>query len=784
MIRRGLSLGLTLLFVLPAGAGTPTRIQLVGEIPSFVLETRDASGTISGEVDGIAADGLAGGSPQGGRVGAKLRLSIPEGAGVVAWGHLDGEGLFVEGLPGSGAEGHYRAATPGAASDRHFEPPVEFDLTGTSDAPQRTINLAVSVERPQGGDLVLSKSVVLVKPPVVLVHGINSGPTAWTGFQSAFRNSLGFKTFAVDHSGGSYNSGAPTWGGNGDIHDSYAYVRGGVAGGTGVAEALDRFRSGHATAHPGLKIAVQKADIVASSYGGLLARWYVEQASDYADDVRKLITMGTPHRGAPITNLNAHAVDDPIIANADSQFLSPVVSVAGTLQLIDDLGFIRWLDGGSPAGVVPALQVMTVGSQVLEQLNGPTAFHDDVAYGAIVGTDEQIDFVLIPLINVHYDLEPTVGILAGQKSYFPWIRVLDAGPAESDAVVPVWSQTLPARSTTFPFDHISYHDSASVQNTISIWLQDSSLPRGAAHRSAFLSEVVPEEASRGNAYVGSVLLGTESVGGGLVDESIVHVTLSGPSLSSAGGLPVLGTGGGIVTATMTGMARAGAPGVTQVETLTLVDDDLFDTMLDVVTVDLDPGATPAGQLFPFTVSATFGRDQSASLLGPDGSLANFFGGEVWSIGYEIAGQPDFAQSPWTDIDFPVFVLPPPFVPEEGAPFRVGPAPGSPFTLEGGVHATGSGEGPQLVTVSLYEDNFFSDTLLEQRTFPVVRPPNSFAGALIPYSEPGFFLFKNGSGQVAGNAASSGETTATVYQRLSQPGASNPNSNNVTVGVQP
>ena len=187
MIRRGLSLGLTLLFALPAGAGTPTRIQLVGEIPSFVLETRDASGTISGEVDGIAADGLAGGSPQGVRVGAKLRLSIPEGAGVVAWGHLDGEGLFVEGLPGSGAEGHYRAATPGAASDRHFEPPVEFDLTGTSDAPQRTINLAVSVERPQGGDLVLSKSVVLVKPPVVLVHGINSGPTAWTGSSSWWR---------------------------------------------------------------------------------------------------------------------------------------------------------------------------------------------------------------------------------------------------------------------------------------------------------------------------------------------------------------------------------------------------------------------------------------------------------------------------------------------------------------------------------------------------------------------------------------------------------------------
>ena len=69
------------------------------------------------------------------------------------------------------------------------------------------------------------------------MHGISLSPASWTGFEAEFRNNRGFKTFAVDHAGGAYTSGAPTWGGNGDVHDSYAFVRGGMAGSVGVAEA-------------------------------------------------------------------------------------------------------------------------------------------------------------------------------------------------------------------------------------------------------------------------------------------------------------------------------------------------------------------------------------------------------------------------------------------------------------------------------------------------------------------------------------------------------------------
>ena len=767
-------------------AGAATRIQVVASLPNIGFSVEDESGDIVGEVDGVATDALAGTGPGNVIVGAQLHLTLSGSSDDVIWGHINGAGSFEAGLPVSDADGTYHKPFPGAKYQELYTPPLEFDTTGPNTAADRPVEVAVLIEAASDCDIVVSKSIDLVKPPVVMVHGINGNASTWTAFEAEFRNNRGFKSYAVDHSGGSYNSGAPDYGGNGDIHDSYAYVRGGVPGEVGIAEALDRFRTGHATAHAGKKIAVQKADVVGSSYGGLLSRWYIEQAIDYDGDVRKLITLGTPHRGSPVTNMNVQTLVDPVIAAADCQFFSPFLSMEGTLETIDAFGFIRWKDGEVPEDVVPALRVMTHESEVLGVLNGTAPFRDDVAYGSIVGTDNQINFLLIPLLNLFYDLEPTRGLLTAQKRYFPWMPILDSGIGDSDAVVPTWSQTLPARTTNVPFDHLSYHDSTSVQNTVAVWLQDSTLPRGDVHRPAFLAQVIPDAASRDNAFVGSTLIGNQSVGGGLEHDAIVQVEFSGPTLGSNGGLSQLDSKGGIVTATMTGMARVAVAGTAQVETLTLVEDDLLDSTLDIVSQSIHPGTTPVGQLFPFSIDAVMARDQSASILGPDGSATNFVGGEVWSVGYEITGHPDYGQSPWTDIDYTSFALPTIYVPSESEPFIVGTSPGSPFTAEGGVHATSGGGGIQIVNSELWEDNFLADTLLEDRTFNVAMPADTFSGALMPYAEPDWFLFKNGSGNVQGASGnSSGETSATVYQFLNQTlGYSFPSSSNVTVNVAP
>ncbi|MEE2702537.1 MAG: alpha/beta fold hydrolase [Myxococcota bacterium] len=765
-----------------AHAGDATRIQLVAEIPALALSVVDASGDVAGEVDGITTDGLEGPGPGQTIGGAQLRLSIPEPEGTPSWGHLDENGSFVADLPATKADGHYSEVSPGATLEKLYDPPIEFDISGPNNAAQRPLELAVRIEKSATEAIVLSKTLQLVKPALVLVHGISLSPASWVNFEPEFRNNRGFKTFTVDHSGGAYTSGDPWWGGNSDIHVCYTAVRGGLAGLVGVAEALDRFRTGHASAHAGLKIATQKVDLIGSSYGGLCSRWYVEQAPDYDDDVRKLITLGTPHRGVAATNMAVQAATDEIIANASSQLLNPLDTVAGTLQFIDTLGFLRWKKVYTPGenDVVPSLHVMTFGSEVLGQLNDSAPFRDDVAYGSIVGTDEQLDIVLLQ-INIHYHLDPVVSVLAQQKSYFPFMAILDAGEDQSDAVVPTWSATLPARSTDLPLDHLSFHDSPTAHDTIAIWLQDPTLPRGAAHRAAFQAEVIDQQTSRANAYVGSTLVGTESVGGGLVENAIVQVKFSGPTLSEAGGMAVLDSGGGIVTATMTGMVRADVTGTPQLETVTLDNDGTFgDTPLHAVTESLDPGSTPAGEFFPFSIDATFSRGQ-ASIVGPDGSVS---GSGIWSVGYDISAAPDYTQAPWTDIDFPSFVLPTIFVPGESAPFVVGSAPGSAFTLEGSVQATSDGAGTQSVTSEIWEANFFLDTLMETRSFDVSTPTETFAGMLVPYSEPDWFLFKNGSGQIAGSEGSSGETTGDFYQFLTQPGASDPSSASVTVTVAP
>jgi hypothetical protein len=74
--------------------------------------------------------------------------------------------------------------------------------------------------------------------------------------------------------------------------------------------------------------------------------------------------------------------------------------------------------------------------------------------------------------------------------------------------------------------------------------------------------------------------------------------------------------------------------------------------------------------------------------------------------------------------------------------------------------------------------------MESRSFDVSMPAETISGTLMPYSEPGFFLFKNGSGEIEGSAGSSGEIEGDFYQHLIQPGASNPSSANVTVEVAP
>ena len=777
---------------------------------------------LSQQPDGIACDGSDGVSD-----GARLlvRALVPDlvDAATIAsltadWGYTNGAGNFAA-LPISPKqEGEFIELTttdqtaltnlgvhlPGQTYEigsgrtvvaaQIYKPPVEFDLsTPNNPTNQRILTLAADIKLSGVAFCTATTNTTLVRPPLVLVHGINSGPDKWTNSPSwvqTYTQEYGFVCQTVDHSGGSLTSGAPYYGGNGDIHESCTFV------GIGVSNVTMTFRAG--VYFGGKKIVIQKADIVAHSYGGLLSRWYVEQAGtsagkDFADkrDVRKLITIGTPHQGAPVCNMMCEAYRNKLIYGAETAGSSPGDTLGDflgnlnsgyTIPLIDKV-YIRWHQDGIPPStnqedrIVPALQVIAVGSKVLNQLN-ILPFHNDVAYGSIVGDKYKVYGVL----NGYKWLEPMYDAVgADTKSYFPWLSGLDGNTNASDGIVPVWSQTLPERSHSFPEDHLSEPASTNVRQWVRTWLNDVTLPKGAAHRTVFGPPNSVDAISRLTAYKGSqlVLGSTTSMYAGVVQDAIVQVKFSKAHDTAdlsmpASNPPVLGTKGGIVKVTCTGMVNSGGRHVT------IVQDDLApnpdNTLHDSIAVPY----SGSGELRTFCVDGKVGRTVKASILGPDGWANNLQGGANWDVGYKMSGNAyaewNVKQSPPNRIEYTSYQLPPP------SGTSTVSTNGNPFTCEGGVPTTGTPGGTQNVRLRMIDNDpwpNFNNVLVDV-IFSQAIPTTSFIGALIPYSHD-VTLFKDGGGYVAGTNGSSDEVSTAVFQELPDIGEY---SGNVNVTVAP
>jgi len=166
------------------------------------------------------------------------------------------------------------------------------------------------------------------------------------------------------------------------------------------------------------------------------------------------------------------------------------------------------------------------------------------------------------------------------------------------------------------------------------------------------------------------------------------------------------------------------------------------------------------------------------VVGPNGSVTSMGGGDAsWQIGFNVSA-PDL-QSPPYEMIIEDFVLPPP-----SGPATVGSG-GSNYTVEGGAETSGSGS--MNVRVRLVDDDLlFNDTLVDLSPSLSI-PSNSFDDAVIPYSfSSGFNLFLNGSGDIAGAAGSSGDTSIDLFQELVDMGLLNTNitSSIVTVTAAP
>jgi hypothetical protein len=285
---------------------------------------------------------------------------------------------------------------------------------------------------------------------------------------------------------------------------------------------------------------------------------------------------------------------------------------------------------------------------------------------------------------------------------------------------------------------------------------------------------IPHHRSRANAYRGSTREGGVSRNGGVNPNAIVQVRLSGPTLAEVDGRHLLGSQGGIVTVTCTGMVD------NTTRTLTIVADDAAQLTLHT-GINIPPSAS--SDLMPFSVTGKIARTESAALIGPDGRADNPSNSDAsWNISYQLSGSgygnwtsPKSAPTP---IDFPAFELPPPEGPSTVT------VTGAQFTLRGGVHVADETVPGTVQSVNLFV--FDADEPVPNRLvdliFDVPVPADAFPGALIPY-ETTMRLFKNNSGHVAGQDGSSTEPEAEVYQGF-EPEGTKPISKTLTVQVSP
>ncbi len=238
-----------------------------------------------------------------------------------------------------------------------YYPPPDFSRGSQDDSlGSRTVGIQANPSGPNTP--AVTKSLIIVRPPVVLVHDLWGDPTDWNTFTPLINDSRFFIRRA------SYNGVLS----NGITASLPTFQTANIAlakeNSLGlaynaplllneIAQFVNEFRATQ-------NVAATQADVVVHGMGGTLARALVQLENYDAPEsfgqgsVNKLITIGTPHLGTPFATAllrNENACFREILADAGSfSFASATVngsSVSGGVGDLEGNGF-----GG---GLSPAL---------------------------------------------------------------------------------------------------------------------------------------------------------------------------------------------------------------------------------------------------------------------------------------------------------------------------------------------------------------------------------------------------------------------------------------------
>lgn len=414
--------------------------------------------------------------------------------------------------------------------------PSSADATQITKAATRTIYLKITFTC-QGTRYEVDEPIILARPPVVLVHGINSCPSNWLDLLIGVQSNMGVRMpFAfVDHSDQQKGNGPVEYGASKlaqTISSTLSCIRNGQAlPGGSVTRQVTILPSGPVITYPqgdftdysnsGLHLAIQHVDVVGWSYGGVITRWFIAsngtdpgQPNDpanswykrfygvtvphvpaYDGSIRKFITLGSMWRGVPLVNyLNEVAFDNypspggvylgnaPVNSDLFSSIVGWELNVHNLKQLVD------FISGNFIPTYVPSMEVMAVNSpweSYLTYRNAspgigpifPQPYNPDIAYGSVAGDDEA--YLGLDGLNL---LAPYAFIDQIQRpSWFPCLPLEHLPGAirnYSDGLIPLWSAALPGSYKIAPVNHSNYPKDPDTQAYLVQWLSNASLPTG------------------------------------------------------------------------------------------------------------------------------------------------------------------------------------------------------------------------------------------------------------------------------------------------------------------
>ncbi len=696
------------------------------------------------------------------------------------------KGVQTNTNPAQGSTRWEGTAAGGAALDvlgtQFYEPPAEFLPQGeSSNAFFRQIHVGVSLNYsnttlPPLYAGAKPGALMLTRPPVVFVHGINSDPySAWQGPGGMAQTLQGQKYIITPFSFADHSGAANDYG-SGPLTSDWQSVQ------NAVEATIEDFRyglvnnsiynpdipSGNPTLVPtglaeGTLIAVQKVDVVAHSYGGLLTRWYMEQATNSSGgklfedfrNIRSLVEIGTPNLGSPLANMIDAIYSNPTIGNAQINS-----GLLGTLGGHTEKNVLTWMQSQgylatSPNGAnpYPFFEDAAINSPLLAQLNALAAvFSNGVSYAAVYGTHTELQkfegpvpFTELPIFGDIQPLGPNGG------SYFPWIQQLDG--ANNDSIVPTYSAMLPDTAYDYGvnMDHINLESDPQVEAQVLAWLDNPNLPLGSTQR----QDIQPSNGTQNQAFVvsnsdqnayngGKIGSNGEVTGAGLNPSAIVGVQLDGIDYNTATwNLSVTtgpNAGAGVKKPILTGMATKSQ--LVNGLTISLVSPENehggyvgpLDT-LDSVAVTygeagvlVNPTAWAAagpGDYVPFEISALeMGRSVAPGITGPslNGVQADS-ATQAAMVEYSLGG----ILSPDTQVNLPTYTPTAPVVISDNPTGQIQ------LQLNGAFQVTDatSGSSPTSYSVKIYDSN--SHLLWEDDVSAAAEPLGVWNGLALTYS---------------------------------------------------